>query len=271
MDNLMLRFIKNRKYLIKNGVKLKYVDGDNSSYIFTDNPIIVAAFCGYCKNRNPDKKIYFRGEAKHHKHTIPSLFRDQGLPLNDNHIIKQRVKAYDELKSKVKEQLEKKVSRFRNEDIDNLFQHYGLKSAVVDVVDNVYTAIWFALDGNDDKYGFVRIFDASSNELNVSDLRISHSSLSLRLHTQHGLIMKRNVRSWNKSNIFYDQYEIAKIKFPIRKEIENGLLFSKESMYPSILLDNTFKILKQAKWLPSIIRKLENKYNLNEGDLGNIN
>ena len=54
------------------------------------------------------------------------------------------------------------------------------------------------------------------------------------------------------------------------KDIENGILFSRKNIYPNIKLDNTFKILKKADWLVKKISALENKHNLNKGDLGKI-
>lgn len=270
MNNLVENYIKNRRYLKKANVNLEYVTGDNSPYIYIDNPIIISSFAGYVKNKNPADGIYFRGEAGNHKHVVPSLFRDKGKPLTDNTIIRKKYKAYAELKASVYNNYKDKVSRFKKEDIDNLFQHYGIKSPVIDMVDNIYVAIWFAMDGNTDKFGYIRLMNTASKDLGISDLRKNHSSLSLRLHTQHGLIAKKTVSNWNKTNIYFDEYEIARIKFPVKDNIENGILFSKENIYPDIALDNTFKILKNAKWLQNRIDTLELKYGLTKGDLGSI-
>ena len=263
-------FIRNRHYLKKAGVVLEIVEGDNSPYICINNPIIIAAFAGFIKNRHPDDQIYFRGEPGNYKHVVPSLFRDRGNALEDTQAIQNRWKAYRELKNAVFEHYQSRVSRFRKEDIDNLFQHYGIKSPVIDLVDNIYVAIWFAMEGCRDGYGFIRLLNTSSEKLVVSDLRKTHSSLSLRLHTQHGLIAKKKVKAWNKTNICYDAFEVARIKFPIRKNIESGLLFSRQNLFPDESLDNTLKILKNDKWLGEKIRSLERKHNLQKGDLGTI-
>jgi hypothetical protein len=268
--DLFETFLDHRRYLNKAGVKMEYIKGDNSPYIFIDNPIIISAFAGYVKNQHRKSAIYFRGEAGNHKHVVPSLFRSRGMPLTDNETIKQRFKAYTELKKVIQLRLRDKVSRFKNEDIDNLFQHYGIKSPVIDMVDNIYVAIWFAMDGNKEVYGYIRLLNTSDKELKVSDLRQSHSSLSLRLHTQHGLIAKKKVRDWNTDNIYYDQYEIARIKFPISRNIESGVLFSRENIYPDEQLDNTFKILKNEVWISDEIDRLISKYNLSKDDLGEI-
>jgi len=268
--DLFETFLDHRKYLKKAGVTMEYVRDDNSPYLFINNPIIISAFAGFVKNQYRTASIYFRGEAGNYQHVVPSLFRSGGMPLKDDAVIHQRFKAYTELKKIIRQRLQDKVSRFKNEDVDNLFQHYGIKSPVIDMVDNIYIAIWFAMDGNKDKYGYIRLLNTSNKELKVSDLRQNHSSLSLRLHTQHGLIAKKKVRTWNANNICYDPYEVARIKFPISRKIESGILFSRENIYPSEQLDNTFKILKNEVWLHTEISRLITKYQLSEGDLGSI-
>lgn len=268
--DLYRTFIRNRYYLRKAGVVLECVEGDNSPYICINNPVIIAAFAGFVKNRHPATEIYFRGESGNYPHVVPSLFRDRCLPLQDNELIKARWKAYRELKNAVFDHYKSTVSRFQKEDIDNLFQHYGIKSPVIDLVDNIYVAIWFAMEGSKDGYGFIRLLTTPPEKLLVSDLRKKHSSLSLRLHTQHGLIAKKKVTRWNKSNICYDEFEVARIKFPVKKNIESGLLFSAKNIYPDESLDNTLKILKNDKWLEEKIRSIEGKYGLLKGVLGSI-
>lgn len=270
MMDLYKTFMRNRHYLRKAGVVLECVEGDHSPYLCINNPIIIAAFAGFVKNRHPDAEIYFRGESGNHPHVVPSLFRDKGMPLQDNQLIQARWKAYRELKNEVFKHYRSTVSRFQKEDIDNLLQHYGIKSPVIDLVDNIYVAIWFAMDGNKDGAGFIRLLNTSSENLIVSDLRKKHSSLSLRLHTQHGLIAKKKVKTWNKSNICYDEFEVARIKFPVKKGVESGLLFSKANIYPDESLDNTLKILKNDKWLHEKIISIEHQYGLKQGDLGFI-
>src|SRR5690349_9186178 len=171
--DLFETFLDHRRYLNKAGVKMEYIKGDNSPYIFIDNPMIISAFTGFVKNQYRTSKIYFRGEAGNHKHIVPSLFRSGGMPLRDDVVIKQRFKAYTELKKVIQQRLKDKVSRFKNEDIDNLFQHYGIRSPVIDMVDNIYVAIWFAMDGNTEGYGYIRLLNTTNKEIKVSDLRQS--------------------------------------------------------------------------------------------------
>ncbi|MFT3981549.1 MAG: FRG domain-containing protein [Ferruginibacter sp.] len=269
-EELIKRFIRHRNFLKKANIQLEYVEDDHSPCIYIDNPVIIAGFAGFVKKEMAGSNIYFRGESGSYKHVVPSLFRDGASPMTDTKAIQHKFRAYTELKNETKKHFHDMVSRFKNEEIDNLFQHYGIRSPVIDMVDNIYVATWFAMDGSKDGYGYIRLMNTSHADLMVSDLRTSHSSLSLRLHTQHGLIGKKKVKAWNAGNIFYDKYEVARIKFPVTKDIAGGVLFSKENIYPGILLDNTLKILKNSKWMAARIQQTEKKYHLKKGDLGSI-
>src|SRR5689334_14928361 len=114
--DLFLTFLDHRRYLKKAGVDMQYVKDDHSPYLYIDNPIIISAFTGFVKNQYRTSAIYFRGEAGNHKHVVPSLFRSEGMPLKDDDTIKRRFKAYTELKKIIQQRLQRKVSRFKNED-----------------------------------------------------------------------------------------------------------------------------------------------------------
>jgi hypothetical protein len=267
-DYVFKTFIKHRSFLKKAGVTLEHVTNLGSPFLFVDNPVIISGFAGFVKKAFAKKNIYFRGESRNNAHVIPSLFRDKGTPLAVNNDIQNRFRAYNDLKKRAVKHYKDRVSRFY-EDVDVLFQHYGIKSPVIDLVDNIYVAMWFGMDGNTDGYGYIRIMNTTAKEISVGDLRKEHSSLSLRLHTQHGLIMKKNVSRWNKSNIYFDEYEVARIKFPADTKSLNGMLFSKANIYPDTTLDNTFKILKGG-WLDDEIKKVEAAWDLQPGVLGMV-
>jgi hypothetical protein len=268
-ENHFKSFIKHRSFLKKAGVKVEYKDDDNSPYLYINNPIIISSFAGFIKKIFAKDNIYFRGESHNNEFVVPSLFRDKGTPLIDRKIIQNRFKAYSELKKDTIAHYTTNT-RFSKEEVDTLFQHYGIKSPVIDLVDNIYVALWFAMDGNTSGDGFIRIMNTSKPNLTVFDLRRLHSTLSLRLHTQHGLIMKKNVGRWNEKNIYFDEYEVARIKFPVDKSAISGTLFSKDNIYPDVSLDNTYKILRNSKWFNKHITEIETKYCLDAGTLGKV-
>lgn len=262
-------FMRHRGFLRKAGVTLQYVDNDHSPYLLVDNPIIISSFAGFMKKIFASDDIYFRGEGRNNEFVIPSLFRDKGMPLKDKAEIQRRFKAYSELKKDTIGHYTNNT-RFSTEEVDTLFQHYGIKSPVIDLVDNIYVALWFAMDGNTSGDGYIRIMNTSNPDLNVFDLRKLHSTLSLRLHTQHGLIMKKKVKTWNGTNIFFDEYEVARIKFPIDKRALSGTLFSKANIFPDVTLDNTYKILRNSTWFNNHVGEIENRYGLAPGTLGRV-
>jgi len=269
-DNLFKLFIKHRAFLKKAGITMEYVEGDHSPYLYVSDPVVIASFTGFVKKHFANKNIYFRGEPGNFQHVIPSLFRYGGVPIADTKEIQQRYRAYQQLTKAAFALFSKTVSRFKNEDIDVLFQHYGIKSPVIDLVDNIFVAIWFAMDTNTSEHGFIRIMNTSRPGVKALDLRKEHSSLSLRLHTQHGLIMKKDVSRWNKNNILFDEYEIARIKFPLSIQAVDGALFSRASIYPSATLDNTLKIMKTDNQLDDEIERIEKLHSLSKGTLGKV-
>jgi len=253
--------------LSENGFKIKYNKNSPRPYLFVEEPFIIASFAGYLKYRsnkqNQSNSIFFRGENNDYSDIVPSLFRGKDL---SQEVIDSRITAYNKLKTWVPTEFPS--SRFR-ENLTNIFQHYGIKTPSIDLVDNIFIAIWFALYGNKSKYGWVSFIDTSA--LKISDLRNSHSSLSLRLHTQHGLIGEKKIKKWSPSNISYKQYEVGRIKFPNDQNLLTGRFFSEDYIFPAKSLDNTFKMLKNKKHgLSSKISELEKKYSLTKGDLGAI-
>ena len=103
------------------------------------------------------------------------------------------------------------------------------------------------------------------------DLRKFHSSLSARLHCQHGITYFRdNYGEWNESNRSFDNLIIATVKFPNKAEFKvGGPLFNKDFLFPGPEIDNTYKLLKKDKFT-KLLREIEIDHNLQEGDLGEI-
>jgi len=139
--DLMGKFLKDRKKL-KPYSRLKYITDVPRPYLLIDQPEILAAFAGYlkfqCFKRGSNLKVFCRGQIGDHS-SIPSLFRGENL---SNDRLKRRLVAYDSLINKSK--ILFKASRFQSENIHPIFQHYGLKTPWLDLVDNIFVALWFA-------------------------------------------------------------------------------------------------------------------------------
>jgi hypothetical protein len=106
-------------------------------------PSVLVQAAGYLKHlraKSPhNKSVYFRGQSKLYPTLPPSLYRGLTKPdARDQRDAKMQVF----LKRVRKEQ---KVLRAVDEHIrEPLLQHYGFKTRWLDVVDNVWVALWFA-------------------------------------------------------------------------------------------------------------------------------
>lgn len=276
----MEKFIKDRgKLRVYSTIKIHY--DVQRPYIYVKHPAILAAFAGYlkfqCQRNDPMSKVFCRGQVNDYP-SIPSLLR--GEDLTEQHL-KSRLKAYCELTKKTKKLF--RASRFDRENISPIFQHYGIKTPWLDLVDNIFVAIWFATkkfyqkkNGNKARYktskkkfGYIYFYSVIPGE--YFDLREEHSSLSLRLHTQHGIsITRKNGSTWSTNNRKLDDHLVATVKFPNTKEWMIGNeIFSTKFLFPSTDLDNTYKYLKKDKFA-KLLQKIKNMYSLKEDELGSV-
>ncbi|HEU4387881.1 MAG TPA: FRG domain-containing protein, partial [Blastocatellia bacterium] len=137
-----------------------------------------------------DVAVYLRGQSEDHAGIVPSLFR-QANPGK----AKRRLQAYDH----VCEQLAKLsgLKRFRRPNLGSLLQHYGVHTPWLDLVDNLFVGVWFAThiydraaaawQRSNKEFGWIHMIgtrDRKGLGLIVSDLRIQHHPLSVRLHAQ---------------------------------------------------------------------------------------
>lgn len=192
------------------------------------------------------------------------------------------MRAYCDLIDRTKK-LFKKASRFNQENIKPIFQHYGLKTTWLDLVDNVFVALWFATRKFHSENGTHKAhyeispesseylyFYATSAETEYFDLRKGNSSLSLRLHAQHGISLTRKIIKWTIENRNLDDHLIGTVKFPNNdKWRPSGEIFSTGFLFPSPELDNTFKYLKKTKF-SDLLSEIIDKYGLDENELGSI-
>ncbi len=170
-------------------------------------------FIGYAKYINKDgANVYFRGQPDVYKGAmIPSLYRDA------NHY-ERKLMAFNK---NIKDIMNK--SCFKNYDknvLVPLLQHYGIKTPWIDLVDNVWVALWFSLHQAESKiinsreyvyyhdsrteYAYIVLMatDATSTadplgisigiDTTIVDLRKVTPSFFLRPHAQHAYMIKKN-------------------------------------------------------------------------------
>lgn len=272
---LAQKFINDRRILIDkypSWNKIKIDDSQGFPILEIFSPQILSGFAGYLKFQLKDNcKVYFRGENGFHKTTIPSLFRSKNNKPIDNETIKIRKKAYNELVDSIPKLFES--YRLKRENINPLLQHYGIKTDWIDLVDNIFIAIWFANQKSPKEYNYIKFFGSilNNSKLIVSDLRENHSSLSLRPHCQHGISITKSLTEWEIDNIDFTTNLIAIAKIPNNKNFNlKGVVFTKDFMFPNDKLDNTLKLFKMKKFT-NRLNEIIYKNNLEINELGKIN
>jgi len=280
--NLMEKFLQDRRKL-EAYKKIEYHESNGNNYIYIEDPRFLAGFAGYlkfqCLKQKICTKVFCRGQTNDFK-IIPSLLRDLDGIISDDEIIQRRLKAYKELINKIP--LLYTPYRFRLEKITPILQHYGIRTPWIDLVDNIYIAIWFATNQfklNENGKGY---FEKSCKEfgwiyfmgikdgLEYYDLREKHSSLSLRIHVQHGISVTRNNNDWDLRNRDLKDFIIAKVKIPNNKNWNlNNFIFTTDFLFPNVNLDNTYKCLKKNIF-SILLQEITEKYNLKQIEMGNI-
>lgn len=102
-------------------------------------PHVLIQIIGYIKYAYKDGPVLFRGQGKNYPQMKPGLFRD----------IKNITPVSSRIDSTYKyiDQLYKKKAFLTNTPAiayEPLLQHYGIKTTWLDLVDNIWTALWFA-------------------------------------------------------------------------------------------------------------------------------
>jgi hypothetical protein len=290
--NLMVKFIRDRQYLDSYKDYVAYSETGRPHLIIA-HPAILATFMGYLKyqikQQKTGREVFFRGQTRDHPHIIPSLLRG-----DDFKRINTLSAAYEELKIGARKMFNNR--RFRMETLDNFFQHYGIKSKTLDLVDNLYIAVWFATntwkqvegfnnlcihEPSSELYGWIYFMSVEPPKAGTKstdpdfsgycNLREYHSSLSARLHCQHGITyFKPNDGEWTADNRTFDDLCIAAVKFPNSQEFKmDGTIFTKEFLFPNSEIDNTYKLLREERFA-KLLAGIEEKYGLSTGDLGRI-
>jgi len=280
--NQMRKFFEDRKELINNW-EIEYVDSKNLPHLLISDPPLLAGFTGYlkyqCIKRDRNSKVFFRGQTKNYD-LIPSLFRDYEGIVTNNARIDLRLKAYEELVENTSSLY--KASRFRNENLNPILQHYGIRTPWIDLVDNIFVAIWFAtnkfvvddnglakFDLSNEEFGWIYYFQVT-DDIKYYDLREHHSSLSLRIHSQHGISATRKNNCWDMINRNLNSYVCAIVKFPITKDwLLHGRIFDTAFMFPNEKFDNTYKYLKMKKFY-DLLQRIVKDYGLEKNELGRI-
>ncbi|EIA0834497.1 FRG domain-containing protein [Vibrio diabolicus] len=247
------------------------VNGTKVLHVEESHALIMAA--GYLKH-NSLEGVYFRGQSNIYPELRPALYR--GI---DSDAAKYRRES--KLLAKIDDYKSKCNCLVKMNDYvpEPLLQHYGLQTTWLDLVDNIWVALWFACheakvtrDGHflhfqkrivnsDNQYAYIYLVGADLDKRNkgkpgywngenteLIDLRIAAPSYFLRPHAQHGLLFRCKGKE-NGRPLDYSKQVRGLVRIPLEKAMDwlgEGHVVGIHSLFPPAYYDNGYKILLQS-------------------------
>lgn len=236
-------------------------------------------FIGFGKYKNNMiGNVYFRGQTSLYNGTmIPSLYRKRTR-------LDKITWKYNEPINKVIR--EKKIfNQYDRAVFEPLIQHYGMKTPYIDLVDNVWVALWFALHQAEsvsinsheyvyyheskEKYAYIilMISDAKKEterfgvykgiNTTLIDLRKATPSYFLRPHAQHAYMIRKNENFPGD----YSDLIVGIAKIPTNvgfKWLGLNEFLSLSSLFPAAYFDSGYSIL--LKTYPEEEQGIINQY-----------
>lgn len=237
----------------------------NSVKVYTIKTVHdLTQFIGFGKYMNNNgHSVFLRGQTELYDGTlIPSIYRNRTR-------LDSITAKYNARIEKVKKDIDS-FSQYDRTVLDPLLQHYGIKTPYIDLVDNVWVALWFALHkatvklinsheyvyyyNNDNEYAYILlvatdavtpsekhgVYTGDSTEL--IDLRKALPSYFLRPHAQHAYMLKKN----QKFSGDYSDLIIGIAKIPTElgfKWLGINEFLTVNSLFPAAYFDSGYAVL----------------------------
>lgn len=243
---------------------LNLSSGDSIKVYTIETVHDLTQFIGYGKYTNGlSQNVYLRGQTSlHGGKLIPSLYRGKTRPDQTNENYSRRI---NQIKASVKSfnQYDRKV-------LEPLLQHYGIKTPYIDLVDNVWVALWFALHQakskpikshehiyyhkSEEEYGYVLLIATDAinktedkgvyigEHTGLVDLRSALPSYFLRPHAQHAYML----RKLEKCPTDYSDLIIGIARIPTDLGytwLGNSSFLTVNSLFPSAYFDCGYEVL----------------------------
>lgn len=233
----------------------------------THTLVQAAGYLKHIQGNNHSELIYFRGESKLHQGLSPTAFR--GISSH-----KAMSKVICRINTSIAN-FSRPLSSTKSYAHEALLQHYGLKTTWIDVVDNIWVALWFAChtvrafgpfgeylhferriprqDSTGKSYVLLVAADAapidrirpgfySGKKTELIDLRIAAPSVFVRPHAQHGLLMRKRGDKVQRPADYGSQVRgILEIDLSNALEwLGNSTALSTHSLFPPPSYDNGY-------------------------------
>lgn len=248
-------------------------DKSGHSVFHVNSPHALMQAIGYLKHTaQPWERIFLRGQSKLYDSFSPTLYRGIKNPMTQG-------KRHERLSQVIKE-FSSSSSLFNNMPDyaqEPLLQHYRIQTTWLDIVDNVWVALWFSLHRAstsgpenqymhfdirsptaDEEFGYILLIRtedsrqekvkkgiSKGNKTEVIDLRIAAPSVFLRPHAQHGLLFRaRGVEGGRLTNYSDSIAGIIRFSLEIGKSwLGVGAMHDVRSLFPPPFFDNGYQIL----------------------------
>jgi hypothetical protein len=216
------------------------------------------------------ESVLFRGQSETYPSLAPTLFRGVGQSQSA-----QAGRVHD-CRSFMREIVSACpiFSTFPNFAHEPLLQHYGLSTTWIDLVDNIWVALWFAChtahvsgkrsqylhfearNSGNERFAYILLIAADSSQAGVPglfkgpnaelvDLRVACPSIFLRPHAQHGVLFRKRGQGEVRPTDYADQ-----IRGTIRIKLSDALAWlgdaktlSVHTLFPPPFYDHGYRIL----------------------------
>ena len=257
--------------------KGEFLEDENGIGVFhVRSPHILTQAAGYLKYILAKEKpmgVFFRGQRTLYEGLIPTLYRGIGSQASKK-TRDDAIKAYLQT-IKDENKVLRNVPDYAREP---LLQHYGIRTRWIDVIDNVWVALWFACHraqatgdfeeylhferreplNDEDKYAYILLVAIEMAGINTTkpglyqgfdtdliDLRIAAPSTYLRPHAQHGLLFRR-VRQANHDNMDCADFTAGIIRVDLVDALTwlgEGKFLGSHALFPPPLYDFGYRDL----------------------------
>ena len=250
--------------------------------------IQAAGYLKYIHARDYGETVYYRGQKKLYSRLSPTLFRGVTRQITEEDYVQEMEKYIEDICKS-----ESILSSVPSDVIEPLLQHYGLRTTWIDLVDNIWIALWFAChsayatgptneylhfekrkskrETDLKQYAYVVLVAVGTSSTNpvpglrsdqeskLVDLRLATPSIFVRPHAQHGLLFKLK-RERDRRKVDYSSAIAGIIRVNLDdafKWLGSGKLLNTHSLFPPPHYDRGYKFLLQDA--PQNTKRVGNK------------
>ncbi|WP_211051159.1 FRG domain-containing protein [Parasphingorhabdus halotolerans] len=248
-------------------------DVSGQKVFHVNSPHALMQAIGYLKHiSEPWERIFVRGQRKLYGSMRPTLYRGISSNTAQDKRHRKLSKVIEDFSASSK--LFKSIPDYAQEP---LLQHYGIQTTWLDMVDNVWVALWFAVhraqstglenqymhfdarnSSDDGEFAYILLIrtDDSRKErvkkgiakgklTETVDLRIAAPSVFLRPHAQHGLLFRARGTEGGRL-VDYSDLVAGVLRFSLehgKAWLGSGAMHTVRSLFPPPFFDDGYKIL----------------------------